>query len=163
MIITFTCPNCGCQQLTQIRQTIHRAEVKLSTGPSGEMVATPVGVDEKLPGPILGYRCSRCRYPDNQNHDESGGFFWNELAQVQAAGVCDSTDKVLKLHHCMICHGNGRTQPLVVKSAGSLSLRQRQQVLSKHGVTHGVLLCEGDPGIGTFEKIDWNSADCEEI
>lgn len=76
MTISFLCPHCGGLQLQEIHQAIHRAEVRVTGIPGGQLVATPVGAVEELRGPIPGYRCRNCRYLDIQNHDEKGGGFF---------------------------------------------------------------------------------------
>lgn len=164
MIITFTCPHCNGHQLQQIRQAMHRTEVKLTTTQSGQLQATPIGVVEDLRGPILGYRCKKCRYPDTVNHEDSGGFFWPTPEAVHEAGCLTISDTYAKPHRCMICHKDGRTEPLLVESAAStLTATERTQILSRRGLKGAVLLCESDPGIVAFACTDWQGVDTENI
>lgn len=89
MNITFTCPRCGSHNLHQISKAIHRAEVKIVTTPSGELVPHSTGIVEELQGDVLGYRCSQCRYPDIRNHDKNGGFNWPTPDDIRNAGCLD--------------------------------------------------------------------------
>lgn len=164
MIISFTCPHCGGHQLHQIRQAIHRAEVKLTTTQSGQVQATPIGVVEELRGPILGYRCRSCRYPDIQNHEESGGFFWPTPESVHAAGCLIITDTHPEPRRCMICHKDGKMEPLLVESAApTLSATERHKLLARRNIKGAVLLCESDPGIAAFACTDWQGVDVERL
>ncbi len=161
MIISFTCPHCGSHQLQQIRQAIHRTEVTLTTTQSGQVQATPTGVVEELRGPILGYRCRKCRYPDNQNHDDKGGFFWRTTEAIHAAGCLTITDKTTHPHRCMICYKDGRMEPLLVETASeALNAAERNKLLTRRGIKNAVLLCETDNGIAAFSETDWQGVDC---
>ncbi|MDO5470220.1 MAG: hypothetical protein Q4F38_02870 [Akkermansia sp.] len=164
MIISFSCPHCGCHQLHQIRQALHRAEVRITTTTSGQLVPTPIGVVEELRGPILGYRCRKCRYPDNQNHEEGGGFYWPTPEAVHRAGCLTITTDGATVHRCMICHKDGTMEPLIVESdsPGTLSPEQRSKILTRRGV-RGVLLSESDPGITAFACDDWAGVASESI
>lgn len=165
MIITFTCPHCGGHQLQQIRQAIHRSEVKLTTANNGELQATPLGVVEELRGPVLGYRCKNCRYPDIKNHEEKGGFYWGSPAEVHQAGCITIAEQGSTPHRCMICHKDGRMEPLLVESnqGGTLSSAQRIKILARRGNKGAVLICESDPGIAAFSSIDWHGIDSERV
>ena len=59
------------------------------TTPGGELVPHSAGIVEELQGDVLGYRCSRCRYPDIRNHDNNGGFNWLTPEDIRAAGCLD--------------------------------------------------------------------------
>jgi hypothetical protein len=161
MIISFLCPHCGGHQLQEIRQAIHRAEVRVTGTPGGQLVATPVGAVEELRGPILGYRCRNCRYPDIQNHEEKGGFFWPTPAEVHAAGCLTITTEQTTPHRCMICHKDGRMEPLLVAatSSGPLTAAERSKIISRRGLRGAILLCETDPGIAAFACTNWEGVD----
>lgn len=163
MIITFTCPHCGGHQLQQIRQAIHRTEVKITTALNGMLTDTPIGVVEELRGPVLGYRCRKCRYPDIQNHDVCGGFFWNTPEDVHAAGCLTITSEHHAPHRCMICRKDGTMEPIIVESptSGTLSPDERNIILTRRGIKKGVLLCETDAGIGAFSCTDWEGVERE--
>ncbi len=165
MTITFTCPHCGGHQLQQLRQAIHRTEVKITTALNGQLVDTPIGVVEELRGPVLGYRCRECRYPDIQNHDENGGFFWNTPDDVHAAGCLAISSEHHSPHRCMICLKDGTMEPVVVKSSpsGTLSPKERNIILTRRGVREGVLLCETDAGIGAFSCSNWEGVAYETL
>ncbi|MBQ4613873.1 MAG: hypothetical protein IJB31_02980 [Akkermansia sp.] len=165
MYITFTCPNCGGHQLQQLQQAIHRTEVKVTTSPSGKLNPAPSGVVEELRGPILGYRCRNCRYPDTRNHDTGGGFFWNTLEQIHNAGCLVITEESTEPQRCMICHKDGHMQPLIVESAtpGPLSATDRSKILATRALRGAVLLCESDPGIGSFSCTSWDGVETVQI
>ena len=161
MTISFLCPNCGGHQLQEIRQAVHRAEVRVTSSPTGQLIATPVGAVEELRGPIMGYRCRKCRYPDRQNHDESGGFFWPTPEAVHAAGCLSITTEQSVPHRCMICHKDGSMEPLLIAAGhpGSLTAAERSKILSRRGLRGAVILCESDPGIAAFACTNWEGVD----
>ena len=163
MTITFTCPHCGGHKLQQIRQVIHRTEVNISAAPTGELIPAAIGVVEELRGPVLGYRCRNCRYPDINNHEESNGFFWTTPQSVHSAGALAIGQEPAAPQRCMICHKDGRMEPLLVETGTTapLSTSQRNKVLTRRGVRGGVLLCESDPGIAAFACTDWQGIDSE--
>jgi hypothetical protein len=63
----------------------------------------------------------------------------------------------------MICHNDGRTEALIIKCAGPLSAEHRRKILTRLGLSQAVIISEGDAGIATFENINWQNANCEEI
>lgn len=157
MIITFTCPHCGSHQLQQIRQTIHRTEVKVTTTESGELQASPIGVVEELRGPVLGYRCKNCRYPDIRNHETQNGFYWQNPEAVHEAGCLSITDKLKTPLRCIICHADGTVEPVLVNCNNKTTLApaERARILTMRGEKDAVIVCETDPGISTFAGTDW--------
>ena len=165
MYITFTCPNCGGHQLQQLQQAIHRTEVHVSASTSGKLMPTPCGVVEELRGAVLGYRCRTCRYPDRQNHEQDGGFYWNTLEQVHTAGCLIISETCTTPQRCMICHEDGCMEPIIVESdhPGSLSTTERSKILTERGKRGAILLCETDPGIGAFSCASWDDVDITRV
>lgn len=161
MIITFTCPNCGSHQLQQIRQTIQRTEVKVTTTSGGELKTSPIGVVEELRGPVLGYRCRSCRYPDIRNHEDKSGFYWQKPEDVHEAGCLVITDGVNTPQRCMICYADGTVEPILYDGNGkaTLTAEERSRILEARGATNAVLISEADPGISAFSGTDWQGVE----
>lgn len=157
MFITFTCPHCHGHRLQQIKQAIHRAEVNVTTASDGRLTAKPMGVIEELNGPVLGYRCRDCRYPDIRNHEDNGGFYWQTIEDVHAAACITIEEGVQHTQRCMICMADGKMEPILigVNSEGPLSHKQRVKILEERNLKNAVLICESDPGIQAFTAMDW--------
>lgn len=160
--ITFTCPNCGRHQLMRIEQAIHRCLLRFSADDKGSVSAQPLGRTDELHGEVLGYRCQHCRYPDNRNVNDGPDFLWTTLEDVQADGALELSDQPPpEPRHCMICHPDGRLEPLVVetKRTGRLTQAQRRAILAARNAPQGcILLCEQDKGIKSFSPQDWPAA-----
>ena len=160
--ITFTCPNCGRHQLMRIEQAIHRCLLRFSADDKGSVSAQHLGRTDELHGEVLGYRCQHCRYPDNRNVNDGPDFLWTTLEDVQADGALELSDQPPpEPHHCMICHPDGRLEPLVVetKRHGKLTQAQRRTILAARNAPQGcILLCEQDKGIKSFSPQDWPAA-----
>lgn len=117
----------------RIEQAIHRCLLRFSADDKGSVSAQPLGRTDELHGEVLGYRCQHCRYPDNRNVNDGPDFLWTTLEDVQADGALELSDQPPpEPHHCMICHPDGRLEPLVVetKRHGRLTQAQRRAILA---------------------------------
>ena len=161
--VSFTCPNCGRHQLMRLEQAIHRSPLRLAVDDKDNVFCEPLGRADELQGEVLGYRCMHCRYPDHQNTDEGPEFQWATLDDVLGAGAVELGGREPAApHHCMVCHPDGRLEPLVVETAraGRLTPAQRRAVLAARNAPQGcILLCEKDKGIKNFSPQDWPTAE----
>ena len=161
--VSFTCPNCGRHQLMRIEQAIHRCMLRLAADDKRGVHAEPLDRADELQGEVLGYRCMHCRYPDNRNTEEGPDFRWKTLEDVFCAGAVELSDQAPpEPKHCMVCHSDGRLEPLVVETAraGRLTPAQRLAVLTACNAPRGcILLCERDKGIKSFSPQNWQAAE----
>ena len=161
--VSFTCPNCGRHQLMRLEQAIHRNPLQLAADDQGNVYAEPAGRADELQGAVLGYRCMHCRYPDHQNTEEGPEFQWQTLDDVLSAGAVETGDQAPpEPRHCMVCHPDGRLEPLVVEiaRAGRLTPAQRRAALAARNAPQGcILICEKDKGIKSFSPQDWTAAE----
>lgn len=146
--ITFTCPVCGSHELMSIQQVVHRTPITLVRTAGGEWSAIPSGSIQELRGSTLGYRCASCRYPDIPNHDTNGGFHWQTLDHVAAAGVLSTPgDAPLPNISATICQPDGITRRITLTPphVGTLTIHERAAILAAHHAPAGsVLLMEGE-------------------
>ena len=144
--IIFTCPVCGSHELMQIQQAVHRVRIDLARNKDGGWLSVSMGEGQEIKGHTLGFRCARCRYPDVPNHEDSDGFYWQTLDHVAAAGVLNDFAAPLTVK-CIICQPDGRIRYItqVPPHGGSLSVAERQAILTAHGAPRGsVLLLESE-------------------
>lgn len=146
-----------------IEQAIHRGCLALSLDEKGNVKTEVVDRADELQGGVLGYRCMHCRYPDNHNADSGAGFRWQTLEDVLDSGAVEiSTGTPPDARHCMVCHPDGRMEPLVVETArrGRLTPAQRRAILAARSAPEGcILLTEQDSGIKAFSTTDWAAAE----
>lgn len=146
--IIFTCPACGSHELMSIQQAVHRTPITLMREASGEWSSLPSGSIQELHGSTLGYRCARCRYPDVPNHDTQGGFHWQTLDHVAAAGVLSTPEnEPLPARDATICQPDGTTRSITLTPPhpGSLTIPERAAILAAHHAPAGsVLLVAGE-------------------
>lgn len=148
MKIVFTCPVCGCHDLMQIQQAVHRMPIEVTCSHEGEWSSEVVGAVQELKGRTLGYRCAHCRYPDVPNHEDAGGFYWQTLNQAADAGALRRlAERTPPPAIFIICYPNGKTRQVtqIPPHSGLLSVEERQEILATHSAPFGsVLLMEGD-------------------
>lgn len=146
--IIFTCPACGSHELMSIQQAVHRTPITLMRTAGGEWSGIPSGSIQELRGSTLGYRCASCRYPDIPNHDTNGGFHWQTLDHVAAAGVLSTPgDAPLPSITATICQPDGTTRRITLTPPhpGTLTVPERSAILAAHHAPAGsVLLVEGE-------------------
>lgn len=147
--IIFTCPVCGSHELMQIQQAVHRVHISLARGEGGMWQTNTVGEVQELTGRILGYRCAQCRYPDVPNHEDNDGFYWQTLQQIDEAKVLHAPLSPVTPEPitCIICQPDGCAQHirLIPPHGGTLSLSERQEILTAHNAPSGsVLLVEDE-------------------
>lgn len=147
----------------RIEQAIHRCLLRLADDERNGVLAEPLDRTDELQGEVLGYRCMHCRYPDNRNTEAGPDFQWKTLEDVLSAGAVEMNEQAPpELRNCMVCHPDGRLEPVVVETtrAGRLTPAQRRAVLASLNAPQGcILICEKDKGIKAFSHQDWPAAE----
>lgn len=147
----------------RIEQAIHRCLLRLADDERNGVLAEPLDRTDELQGEVLGYRCMHCRYPDNRNTEAGPDFQWKTLEDVLSAGAVELNEQTPpEPQHCMVCHPDGRLEPVVVETtrAGRLTPAQRRAVLAARNAPQGcILICEKDKGIKAFSPQDWPAAE----
>ena len=147
----------------RIEQAIHRCLLRLADDERNGVLAEPLDRTDELQGEVLGYRCMHCRYPDNRNTEAGPDFQWKTLEDVLSAGAVELNEQAPpEPRNCMVCHPDGRLEPVVVETtrAGRLTPAQRRAVLASLNAPQGcILICEKDKGIKAFSHQDWPAAE----
>ncbi len=141
--VVFTCPSCGCHELMIIQQVVHRTPVSLQQTENRGWTVVPRGNTQELHGSTLGYRCSRCRYPDVPNHDDFNGFYWQRPEQIAVVGaVSFPVSSCIPHEDGIICHPDGTTRRIMLRREGNkqLTITERSRILAEYDAPEGSIL-----------------------